>query len=128
MLFFIRIFISPYPHKPDSHILDKSFPKKIFCKEVQLYCKISLLSFIHKVFEQNFYLYAIVCLVRIWTFKNADEKAHTFSRSKNGQKRTKNGYCVNSPKESIILHTYIGDVYLDIFRGRFLLVVNYLCF
>ena len=39
-----------------------------------------------------------VHLVRIWTYKNADEKEHTFSRkSKNGQKRTKNGYCVNSP-------------------------------
>ena len=39
-----------------------------------------------------------VWLVRIWTYKNADEKAHTFSRrSKNvKKKRTKNGYCVNS--------------------------------
>ena len=32
-------------------------------------------------------------LVRTWTYKNADEKAHTFSRSKN----VKNGYCVYSP-------------------------------
>ena len=30
-----------------------------------------------------------VWLVRIWTYKNADEKAHTFSRSKNVKKRTK---------------------------------------
>ena len=40
-----------------------------------------------------------VWLVWIWTDKNADEKAHTFSRrSKNVKKRTKNGYryCVNS--------------------------------
>ena len=36
MRFFIRIFMCPYPHKPDSHILDKGFPKKIFCKGVQL--------------------------------------------------------------------------------------------
>ena len=80
----------PYPHLPDSHILDKSFPKKIFCKGVQLYFEISLLSFIHKIFEQNFYLYIKVYLVRIWTYKNADEKAHTFSRrSKNVKKRTK---------------------------------------
>ena len=76
--------------KPDSHILDKSFPKKFFCKGVQLYFEISLLSFIHKIFEQNFYLYITVYLVRIWTYKNADEKAHTFSRrSKNVKKRTK---------------------------------------
>ena len=37
-----------------------------------------------------FYLYIAAYLVRIWTYKNANEKAHTFSRSKNG-------YCVNSP-------------------------------
>ena len=73
-----------------SHILDKSFPKKFFCKGVQLYFEISLLSFIHKIFEQNFYLYITVYLVRIWTYKNADEKAHTLSRrSKNVKKRTK---------------------------------------
>ena len=39
-------------------------------------------------------------LVRIWTYKNADEKVHTFSRiSKKVKKRTnrtKNGYWVNS--------------------------------
>ena len=42
-----------------------------------------------------------VWLVWIWTFKNADEKAHTFlPRSKNVKKRTitdEKGYCVNSP-------------------------------
>ena len=82
--------MSPYPHLPDSHILDKSFPKKFFCKGVQLYFEISLLSFIHKIFKQNFYLYTTVYLVGIWTYKNADEKAHTFSsRSKNVKKRTK---------------------------------------
>ena len=39
--------------------------------------------------------------MRIWTYKNADEKAHTFPRRsknvKNRRKRLKNGYCVNSP-------------------------------
>ena len=89
MRFFIRIFVCPYPHKPDSLILNKSFPKKIFCKGVQLYFEISLLYFIQKIFKQNFYLYTTVYLVRIWTNKNADEKAHTFSRSKNVKKRTK---------------------------------------
>ena len=43
----------------------------------------------HKILEQNFYLYITVHLVRIWTDKNADEKAHTISRSKNVKKRTK---------------------------------------
>ena len=52
--------------------------------------EISILSFIHKIFEQNFYQYVTVYLVRIWTYENADEKAHTFSRkSKNVKKRTK---------------------------------------
>ena len=69
--------------------------KKIFCKEIlQLYFEISLLPFIYKIFEQNFYQYITIYFVRIWTYKNADEKAHTFLwRSKNGQKSTKNGYC-----------------------------------
>ena len=57
---------------------------------VELYFEISLLSFIHKIFEQNFYLYITVYLVRIWTYKNADEKAPTLSRrSKHIKKRTK---------------------------------------
>ena len=69
----------------------KVFRKKFFVKGyVQLYFEISLLSFIHKIFEQNFYLYITVYLVRIWNYKNADKKAHTFSRrSKNVKKRTK---------------------------------------
>ena len=74
-----------------SHTEQKFSEKKIF-KGVQLYFEILLLSFIHKIFEQNFYLYITVYLVRIWTvtYKNADEKAHTFSRrSKNVKKRTK---------------------------------------
>ena len=45
----------------------------------------------HKIFEQNFYLYVTLYLMRIWTYKNADEKAHTFlRRSKNVQKSDKN--------------------------------------
>ena len=68
----------------------KVFRKKFFCKGVQLYFEISLLSFIHKIFGQNFYPYITIYLVRIWTYKNADEKAHTFSRrSKNVKKWTK---------------------------------------
>ena len=98
MRFFMRILICPYPHQPNCHILDKSFPKKFICKGVQLYFEISLFSFIHKTFEQNFYLYVTVYLVRIWPYKNVDEKEPTFSRrSKYAKKRTKNEYCVNSP-------------------------------
>ena len=69
----------------------QKFSEKFFCKGVQLYFEISLLSFIHKIFEQNFYQYIAVSdyLVRIWTYKNVDEKAHTFSRSKNVKKQTK---------------------------------------
>ena len=72
-----------------SHTGEK-FSEKKFLWRIQLYFEISLLSFIHKIFEQNFYLYVTVYLVRIWTYQNADEKAHTFSRrSKNVKKRTK---------------------------------------
>ena len=43
-----------------------------------------------KNFRKAFVQYVTVWLVRIWTYKNADEKAHTFSRrSKNVKKRTK---------------------------------------
>ena len=64
--------------------------EKFFCKEVQPYFEISLLSFIHKIFEQNLYQYVTVYLVRIWTYKNVDEKGHTFSRRvKNVKNRTK---------------------------------------
>ena len=59
-------------------------------KGVQHNFEISLLPFIHKIFEQNFYLYTTIYLVRIWAYKNAGEKAHTFSRrSKKVKKRTK---------------------------------------
>ena len=60
------------------------FSEKVFCKGVQLYFEISL-------FEQNFYPYEAVYLVRKWTYENAEEKAHTFSTTsktlkKNGRK------------------------------------------
>ena len=42
----------------------------------------------HEIFEQNFYRYITVYLVRIWTYKNADEKAHTFSRRSKNVKKT----------------------------------------
>ena len=65
-----------------------NFSEKYFFEEVQRYFEISLLSFIHKTFEQNFYQYVTLYLVRIWACKNVDEKVHTFSWEK--QKRKKN--------------------------------------
>ena len=72
----------------------KVFRKKFFVKRYSSILKYrsypSYTKFLNKIFEQNFYLYTTVYLVRIWTYKNADEKAHTFSRrSKNVKKRTK---------------------------------------
>ena len=60
----------------------QKFSQSIFGKGVQLCFEISF-------FEQNFYLYSYVTiyLVRIWTYKNAEEKARTFSRSTNLKKK-----------------------------------------
>ena len=73
--------------KSSTPCTEKIFPKNNFCKEVQLYFETSLTSFIHKIFEQVFHQYVTFYSVRIWTYKNVDEKTHTFSwRGKNGQK------------------------------------------
>ena len=52
--------------------------------------------FTKNFFRKTFVQFVTAWLVRIWTYKNADEKSHTFSRrsknaKKNGPKRTKNG-------------------------------------
>ena len=48
----------------------QKFSEKIFCKGVQLYFEILLLSFIHKIFEQSFYLYITARMaVRYGTFR-----------------------------------------------------------
>ena len=63
-------------------------------------------SFTEKFFWETFVQYVTVWLVRIWIYKNADEKAHTFSRrGKKRRKRTKNGYwnCVSSPLVAIAI-------------------------
>ena len=57
-------------------MLNKSFPKKNFCKEP--YFEMMLSSLLRKIFEQNLYRNLTVYLLRIWTYKNADEKALTF--------------------------------------------------
>ena len=80
MLFFrphFYMFISALTRL--SHTGQK-FSESIFGEGVQLCFEISF-------FEQNFYLYVKVYLVRIWTYKNAEEKARTFSRSKNLKKK-----------------------------------------
>ena len=70
--------------------LTKVFRKKIFVNGYKVCFGISLLSFIQKIFEQNFYLYTTVYLVPIWTYENTNEKGEFFSRrSKNVKKRTK---------------------------------------
>ena len=61
------------------------------CGGVLPYFDIPLLSFMHQIFEQHFYQYATVYLVRIWFYKNADEKAHTFPWRSKHVKKKKNG-------------------------------------
>ena len=79
----------------------KVFQKKFFVKGTALFWNIALI-----VHTQNFCLYTTVYLVRIRTYKNADEKAHTFSkRSKNVKKRTK-----TDEKRILIKFTFISTV------------------
>ena len=52
-------------------MLDKSFPKTFFCQGVKLYFKTI-------IFEQSFYHFVAEYLVKIGTYKNAEEKIHFF--------------------------------------------------
>ena len=72
--------------------------KKFFVREYSAILKYRSHRSFTKVFEQNFYQNITVCLVRIWTYKNADEKAHTFFVDK--QKRKKTGK--NGPKTDTV--------------------------
>ena len=65
----------------------QKFSKNIFFKGVQLYFKIYL-------FEQNFYQYVAFYLVRKWTYKNAEEKGRTFSRTSKNLKNGRNSNAV----------------------------------
>ena len=57
----------------------QKFSEKNFCKGVQQsYFELSLLSLIHKIFEQNVYHYVTVYLGQILTLKNVDKTANTF--------------------------------------------------
>ena len=67
----------------------KVFRKNFFVRGTALFRNIALIVHTQN-FRPKFFLYITVYLVRIWIHKNADEKAHTFSRrSKNVKKRTK---------------------------------------
>ena len=58
--------------------------------------------------QQTFVQYVTVWLAWIWRYKNAGKKEHTFLwRRKNGQTRTKNGYCLNQPLQT---GPHIGSV------------------
>ena len=66
--------------------------------------KIGLYPFTKICFRKTFVLYVTVRLVRIWTYKNADEKEHTVvyhGEEKKDEKwrkaDEKREYCVNTP-------------------------------
>ena len=88
---------------------DKKFVQKFCVWVMRAIFKIGLYPFTKNFFCEGYKLlssirqYVTVCwLVRIRTYKNADEKEHTFSGEekpyKNGQLERKYGYCVNPPK------------------------------
>ena len=83
MPFSIRIFISPYPHNQTVTYRTKVFRKKFFVTGYS-----SIVKYRSYRSHTKFYLYKTVYFVQIWTYKNADEKAHNFSRSKNVKKKT----------------------------------------
>ena len=91
---------------------------------------IALYPFTKNFFRKTFVQYVTVWLVRIWTYKNADEKAHTFwKRSKNVKKRTKNGYCVNSPSNCfwVCAHRIVYRIAPSITRQKCLVFISRLC-
>ena len=89
VLFHLHVYMPISALTKLSHTGQK-LSEKMFLRRVQPYFEIIFLSFIDKIFEQNFYQYITVHSVRIWTHKNVDEKAHTCTRrSKNAKERTK---------------------------------------
>ena len=80
------------------YVYIKNFVRKFCVWTIRAIFQNRAVSLYKKFFWKTFVQYVTDWLVWIWTYKNADEKAHTFSRrSKNVQKLTKNGYCLNSP-------------------------------
>ena len=78
-IFFVHILMCPHPYYNQTVTYwTKVFRKYVFLKwySTEQFCfEISL-------FQQHFYRYITVYLVRKWTYKNADERAHTISRTK----------------------------------------------
>ena len=58
--------------------------------------KLSCTPLCKKIFEKTYVKYVTVWLVRIWTYKNADEKEHSFS----WRKTYKNGNSKSTFKRS----------------------------
>ena len=70
--------------------IDKNFVQKFWVWTIRAIFRNKTVPVYKKFFRKTFVQYVTVRLVRIWTHKNADEKAHTLSRrSKNVKKRTK---------------------------------------
>ena len=67
--------------------IGKNFVQKFCVRRIRAIFQYRAVPLCKKFFRKRFVQYVTVWLVRIWTYKNADEKAHTFSRrSKNGRK------------------------------------------
>ena len=86
-----HFYVHIHTNQSVCHILDKSFLKKKtpFAEWYSLILKYhsyrSYTKFLNKIFINITYWYKLnitVYLVLIWTHKNADDKAHTFSRRK----------------------------------------------
>ena len=79
--------------------IDKNFVQKFCVWTIRaIFRNRAVYPFTKIFFRKTFVQYVTVWLVRTWTHKHEDEKAHTLSRrNKNVKKRTKNGYCVKSP-------------------------------
>ena len=70
--------------------IDKNFVRKFCVWTIRAVFRNRAVPLYKKIFRKTFVQYVTVWLVRIWTHKNADEKAHTLSRRrKNVKKRTK---------------------------------------
>ena len=73
-------------------------------------------------FRKTFLRYVTVWLVRIWTYKNADEKEYCFSwRRKNVQKRTKNRYRVIPP----LGHNHAADARWRLSIGTHIIRIHF---
>ena len=79
----VRFFSSTFLHATASPALtrlshtEQKFSKKKFVKGYIPILKYRFHCSYTKFFEQNFYQYVTVCLVRVCSYKNADKEVHT---------------------------------------------------